>query len=143
MNVSEIARELRTTTDTVRYYTRLGLLSPNKSLNGYRFYSAKQKSRLKFILSARQLGFAVADITVILQEADEGKTACPLVREIINKRLTETEKQFQQMLQLRDSMKIALLRWENIEDKSPTPHMVCHLIEQFGISDNRGRQNDK
>jgi DNA-binding transcriptional MerR regulator len=143
MNVSELATELRTTADTVRYYTRLGLLSPNKASNGYRFYSAKQQSRLKFILSARQLGFAVEDISVILQEADDGKTACPVVREIIKQRLAETEKRFQQMLELRDKMQAALVQWEKIEDKSPTPHMVCHLIEQFGMSDNGGTKNEQ
>ena len=78
MKVREIASALATTPDTVRYYTRLQLITPAKSDNGYKFYSTKDASRLRFILSARHLGFSVEDIKQILREADNGKTACPL-----------------------------------------------------------------
>jgi DNA-binding transcriptional MerR regulator len=58
MKVSNLAKALNTTADTVRYYTKIGLLHPQKSqLNGYMFYNAKQQQRLSFILTARHLGF--------------------------------------------------------------------------------------
>ncbi|WP_458733404.1 MerR family DNA-binding protein, partial [Alteromonas macleodii] len=104
MKVREIASALATTPDTVRYYTRLQLITPAKSDNGYKFYSTKDASRLRFILSARHLGFSVEDIKQILREADNGKTACPLVRTLIARRLAETERQFKAMLLLRQNM---------------------------------------
>lgn len=134
MTVNEIATLLATTADTVRYYTRLGLVTPGKSDNGYKFYSNSDQSRLRFILSARQLGFSVKDIKQILQEADHGKSACPMVRKLIKARLDETEKQFQEMLQLRKRMKRALKQWDVMEDKAPTSYMVCHLIENVNSS---------
>jgi DNA-binding transcriptional MerR regulator len=68
------------------------LLSPKKSgLNGYKTYSSKSFQRLKFILSARQLGFSVRDIEQILDHADQGTTACPMVRNLQEQRLQETE----------------------------------------------------
>lgn len=134
MKVTELAKSLGTTPDTVRYYTRLELLNPDKSVNGYKYYSAKEASRLKFILSARQLGFSVSDIKQILSEAEQGNSACPLVRKLIQDRLDETEKQFQAMLRLRKNMASALKQWESMADKAPTPHMVCHLIDSFEYS---------
>ena len=131
MKVAELAKSLGTTADTVRYYTRLELLKPAKSVNGYKLYSNKEVSRLKFILSARNLGFSVADIKQILNESEDGKSACPLVRSLIKERLEETEKQFQAMLALRGKMSSALSQWEEMEDKAPTANMVCHLIENF------------
>ncbi|CAM3732148.1 MULTISPECIES: MerR family transcriptional regulator [Pseudoalteromonas] len=131
MKVAELAKSLGTTADTVRYYTRLGLLKPAKSVNGYKSYSNKEVSRLKFILSARNLGFSVADIKEIINESEDGKSACPLVRSLIKERLEETEKQFQAMLALRGKMSSALSQWEEMEDKAPTANMVCHLIENF------------
>ncbi|MBB1351802.1 MULTISPECIES: MerR family transcriptional regulator [unclassified Pseudoalteromonas] len=131
MKVAELAKSLGTTADTVRYYSRLGLLKPAKSVNGYKLYSNKEVSRLKFILSARNLGFSVADIKQILNESEDGKSACPLVRSLIKERLEETEKQFQAMLALRGKMSSALSQWEEMEDKAPTANMVCHLIENF------------
>ena len=52
MKVTELAKEFGTTPDTVRYYTRLKLLNPTKSENGYKYYPPTEISRLKFILSA-------------------------------------------------------------------------------------------
>ena len=130
MKVSELAEDLKVTPDTVRYYTRIGLLSPVKSkTNGYKHYGKNELHRLRFILSARQLGFSVKDIDQILMEAAKGKTACPLVRDLLEKRLRETELLFQQTLALRTRMHSALRDWQNKPDQAPTGHMVCHLIE--------------
>lgn len=143
MKVSELASTFGTTVDTVRYYTRLKMLNPIKSENGYKYYPPSETSRFKFILSARQLGFSVSDIQSIIDEASHGKPACPLVRSLIKERLAETEKQFQAMLVLRKKMKNALLQWETKEDKAPTSTMVCHLIDSFELAADKGGSNDK
>ena len=87
--------------------------------------------KLNFILSARHLGFSVKDIKSIFTESDKGQTGCPLVREIIEKRLEDTELQFQQMLALRTRMQSAIKNWQNKANKAPTSEMICHLIENF------------
>ncbi|WP_434952687.1 MerR family transcriptional regulator [Shewanella sp. HL-SH4] len=66
MKVNQLANELSITADTVRFYTRIGLLNPNKSpVNGYKIYNGEDKSRMQFILSARKLDFSVDEIKVI------------------------------------------------------------------------------
>ncbi len=130
MRVKELASALNTTPDTVRYYTRVGLISPIKNpQNGYKSYGKTAQQRLKFILSARQLDFSVEEIKEILTEADKGHTTCPLVREIVEQRLAETEKQFQAALRLREKLRSAISDWHTKPDKAPTGHMICHLIE--------------
>ena len=132
MKVIELAKKVNTTVHTVRFYTLKGLLSPSKDLsNGYKHYSQKDSHRLKFILSARELGFSIKDIKEILLEADKGKTACPLVRKIIEERLNETEINFQKTLALRKRMKSAITKWKLKPNLEPTGNMVCHLIEDF------------
>jgi len=132
MKVSELAKMLRITPDTVRFYTRSGLLTPNiNNDNGYKSYDSKDKKRLTFILSARQLGFSVSDITKILAEADQGHTACGLVRQIIEEKLIATEQQFQQTLALRNRLQLAISDWQHKPDQAPTGDMICHLIEDF------------
>lgn len=143
MKVSELANTFGTTVDTVRYYTRLKMLNPIKSENGYKYYPPSETSRFKFILSARQLGFSVSDIQSIIDEANKGKAACPLVRTLIKERLAETEKQFQAMLVLRKNMKDALMQWEIKEDIAPTSTMVCHLIDSLELVTGEGDSNDK
>ena len=53
MKVSELAKILSVTSDTVRFYTREGLLKPVKSEdNGYKQYGRKELNRLRFIESS-------------------------------------------------------------------------------------------
>lgn len=132
MRVSELAKKLGATSDTVRFYTRIEYLAPKKNkINGYKEYGEKEMHRLRFIMSARQLGFSVDDIGEIINEAEKGRRACPLVRKLIVQRLEETEKGFAETIALRDRMKSAVKAWEKKPDMDPTGDMICHLIEEF------------
>jgi|TARA_R110001599_G_C12233876_1_gene658246 DNA-binding transcriptional MerR regulator len=62
MRVNQVAKLLNVTPDTIRFYTRNKILQPRSESTGYRDYSEKEVNRLMFVLSARQLGFSVADI---------------------------------------------------------------------------------
>lgn len=78
VKVIEMARRLGVTADTVRFYTRIKILKPGKNkTNGYREYSENDYNRLRFVLSARQLGFSVEDIQEILNHADNEEIALP------------------------------------------------------------------
>jgi len=132
LKVKQLAQTLEVSPDTVRYYTRIGFLTPVTShSNGYKKYRDADIERLRFILGARHLGFSVKDIKKIMAEADKGNSACPLVRELISRRMEETEKRFEDTLALRNKMKAALKQWASKPDKVPTGNMVCHLIEDF------------
>jgi DNA-binding transcriptional MerR regulator len=56
----------------LRYYDEVGLLKTSKidNFTKYRYYSAKQIKRLNLIVSLRDMGFNIADITLAL-EADK------------------------------------------------------------------------
>ena len=132
MRVNQLASNLGVTPDTVRFYTREGFLKPLKSPeNGYKEYGEKDRVRLRFIVSARQLGFTVSDIGQILTEAEKGGAACPTVRRLIEIRLEDVERQFQDMAALRQRMKSAIEEWDSKPDRAPTGQMICHLIENF------------
>tara|TARA_R110000772_G_scaffold30735_1_gene76317 strand:- start:209 stop:619 length:411 start_codon:yes stop_codon:yes gene_type:complete len=136
MRVKRLSEILGVTVDTVRYYTRIGYLNPGKnSANGYKDYEEKDLKRLRFILSARQLGFSVEDVGKIIGVAEKGESPCPLVRRLLDQRLHQTEKQFLQTVTLRKRMQEAITEWENKPDNIPDGHMVCQLIEDFMDND--------
>ncbi|MCE2593904.1 MerR family transcriptional regulator [Motilimonas cestriensis] len=135
MKVTQLARHLNVTPDTVRYYTRIKLLRPKKSPeNGYKNYPTSEINRLHFIVCARDLGFSVEDIQEILAESDAGHSACPRVRDLIELRLQETQVRLQHMQQQYDRMKLAVSSWHDKPDMAPTDDMICHLIEKFGMA---------
>jgi len=135
MRVAQLARELSVSADTVRYYTRIGLIKPMRnSNNNYKEYREQDRKRLQFILSARNLGFTLNDIKEIIREASKGKMACPLVRQILEQRLKETEQSFNEQRALRKHMKNAMKDWKNKSNQEPTGHEICYLIEGFNES---------
>jgi len=132
MLVNELAKKASVTADTVRFYTRIGLLNPVKNPdNGYKEYSVKEYKRLTFILAARHIGFTVEDVTQILSEADDEKSPCCTARRLIEQRLEESEARIKEMLLLRQRMKSALEQWSTQPDQLPSSPTVCHLIENF------------
>lgn len=132
MTAAVLAKRARTPIYTVRYYTRIGLLKPSRDMrNGYKVYKQSDKDRLKFINSAKELGFTLAEIEEILDHAVDGDSPCPMVREIVEKRIKENKEKIRQMKKLQTRLENAANKWQSMPDSSPDGHSVCHLIESF------------
>ena len=135
MNVSEVARRVGVTPHTVRYYARLGLLKPQRDLRSrYKKFTEPYVARLEFILRARSLGFTLSEIGEIFRRSARRQAPCPMVREIIRRRIEETTGRLDAVLALRERMKRALALWETMPDQVPDGHAICALIEAAGGS---------
>ena len=131
MYVKQLAKLMDVTPETVRYYSRVGLLKPVRSeTNGYQEYTQQDTQRLKFIISARQLGFSIKDIQQIITQSEQGNCPCPLTRKLITERLAQTEALFQETLKLRNRMHAAIAQWETSPDGASSSD-ICSLIESF------------
>jgi DNA-binding transcriptional MerR regulator len=122
---------------TVRHYTRIGLLKPiRNSNNGYKIYQPSDTTRLRFIVAAKSLGFTLHEIAEILDEAIHGNSPCPLVREIIERRIEENRRKIEEMKKLQKKMENALKDWKQMENSMPNGDSVCHLIESVAEIEN-------
>jgi len=80
-SVAEFAEFSRTTRDTLLYYDKIGLLSPElRGENRYRFYSSGQLSVVNLIRTFQALGMTLADIVLLKEKRTP---------EIINKHLEQ------------------------------------------------------
>ncbi|QFU00370.1 HTH-type transcriptional regulator ZntR [Halomonas sp. THAF5a] len=132
MKVSEIARQAGVTAETVRHYTREGLLRPERHPeNGYQLFDQRELERLRFIQRARTLGFGVAEIRDILEHADHGDSPCPMVRDLLASRLPQIRAHIAELEALATRMEQALAAWEEMPDGTPDGHSLCRLIESF------------
>lgn len=69
MLTTEIARAAGVTAETVRFYTRKGLLYAERDPNnGYKIYQQSAVNRLKFISHARAIGFSLSQIQEIIDK---------------------------------------------------------------------------
>ncbi|HLI57090.1 MAG TPA: MerR family transcriptional regulator [Actinomycetota bacterium] len=63
LRISELAARAGVPTSTLRYYERIGLLSPDaRGSNGYRRYGDRAVERLAFIGRAKRLGLPLEDV---------------------------------------------------------------------------------
>lgn len=133
MQVKELSNQTGITCDAIRYYTRIGLLKPSRSeSNGYNLYNKTDLVHLKFISCAKDLGFSLHEISDILNHAHHNTSPCPLVRETLANRIQDNRKKLDELIQLQTRMETALLKWNDMPDKLPDGHSVCHLIESAG-----------
>jgi len=132
MRVNQLAEKVGVTPDTVRYYTRIEMIFPTKSIeNGYKNYSTGDEKRLVFILKARHLGFSVREIKDIIAMSKTGKSPCCKVREVVQKHLDEAKLKIAELHQLSSHMQRALDTWQSMPDSMPDGNSVCDLIEMW------------
>ncbi|MDO6427547.1 MerR family DNA-binding protein [Thalassotalea sp. 1_MG-2023] len=132
MRVKQLATRNNINIDTVKYYTRIGLLTPTTNpVNNYKDYNFADEQRLQFIVQAKSLGFSLHDIKLIIEQSTQGQSPCQKVREIMQQRLTEIKHKIDAMQQTYYTMKEATKHWQQLPDCVPTGNHVCHLIESF------------
>ncbi|MCF6305814.1 MAG: Cu(I)-responsive transcriptional regulator [Rhodobacteraceae bacterium] len=66
MNIGNAAVESGLPAKTIRYYEEIGLVSPDRSDNGYRDFSQDHLHKLSFVQRARSLGFTVEECRALL-----------------------------------------------------------------------------
>ena len=136
MIVSELARTSGVTPHAVRYYSRIGLLRPNKDLwNKYRRFSRDDVRRLAFIKKAQRLGLTLDEITQLVDACEQRAPTCPNVRAIVVRRIADTEAEIRSQSELLGRMRRALDAWEVLPDGVPDGETVCRLIESFADDD--------
>ena len=71
MTIGDLAATAGVGIDTVRYYERRGLLpEPPRTTSGYRQYTDDDVARLQHVLRAKALGFTLAEIRELADDAD-------------------------------------------------------------------------
>ena len=132
LTVSQLAARCDVTPETVRYYTRAGLLQPKRHPdNGYKLFDIGNIQKLRFIRRAKLLGYTLAEIEQIFHHSKRGDSPCPMVRDFIQHRIETNKAKVIELTALQKRMEAALREWKNKADSMPDGHSICHLIESF------------
>ncbi|WP_406069523.1 MerR family transcriptional regulator [Micromonospora sp. NBC_01638] len=62
MRIGELAAQAGITTDTIRFYEKVGLVAGGRLSNGYRDFPPETVAWLHYIRTAQTLGFSLAEI---------------------------------------------------------------------------------
>lgn len=135
LTVRRLAQQGGVTVQVVRNYLRRGLLRASIHTDaGYQLFAPSEVRRLHVIRTAQLSGFTLAESKRILRRSRQRKSSCPLVRDIIDRRLDETREQLEHLLALQRRMAGAAAHCATLPDSVPTGNDVCALIEAIAAS---------
>lgn len=133
MQVGQFAARAGLSPHTVRYYVRRGLLHPVRDgSNGYYGFASCDLRTLLFIRRAQSLGFTLDEIAAVLDMSHRQQSPCPMVRDIVRRRLDEFQVRLDELTETCRRMQTALARWHCMPDSVPTGDEICRLIEAIG-----------
>lgn len=117
-SIGELAKELKISTRTIRYYEEREMLKPERSGGGQRIYTRKDRGRLKLILRAKQAGLDLEEAKEVLDlydilpreqaEPAQAKRMLELIQQRlndINLRMAELQEMRQLLLSMEDGMR--------------------------------------
>lgn len=128
ITIGKLAKACDVRVDTVRYYERVGLLSPlERSDAGYRIYDPSGIDQLRFIRRAQTLGFTLEEIKELLELADRPEADCANIRDYALVKISEVEQRINDLNKIKNSLD-ELAAFCPGEGK---PLTECNILQHF------------
>ena len=101
LTIGELARRAGVKVPTIRYYEGMGLLRPIERTTGnQRRYDRSGLDRLRFIKHARDLGFSLENIRLMLSLQDQPEQSCAKAADIATAQRAQTGRKIAQLMAL-------------------------------------------
>ena len=113
MLIGEFAHAVGTSKDTVRFYTRLGLLRAGQRSAGqrqYATYAEAEAERFTFIEQCKALGFTLQEIGQALRERDEGSLTALRQQALLEEKLRSIEERIESLRHAEERLRAKLQR---------------------------------
>jgi MerR family copper efflux transcriptional regulator len=108
MNISQLAKTIGVSTDTVRYYEKQGLLQPpTRQSNGYRSYTPSHLEAMRFVRGAQSLGFSLTEIRLILPQFAGGQFGRADIEQQLQTKMAQIDAHIRQLQTLKKELNAA------------------------------------
>ena len=135
LTIGEAARVSGIKVPTIRFYEDRGLLpAPPRTDGNRRLYDPATVARLTFIRHARDLGFALEDITELLDLQDQPHQACTAADSLARRHLRAVESRIAALEALRGELR------RMTEECDGASVETCRVIES--LADHRHCRSD-
>lgn len=143
IQIKDVSLRSGVPTKTIRYYEEIGLLPPPKrSENNYRLYNDEDIERLRFIKSARALGFHLLEIAQILSVQDRNEPPCSHVMDILQHHMNEIDDRIRELENLRQDLSRLFEAGKNLPQDVKMQTCICHLIRLKDVKGDRNETED-
>lgn len=128
LTTGEVARKANVGLETIRFYEREGLIeSPARHPSGYRAYPPETVARVRFIRTAKDLGFSLKEIRELLSLRVDPVRSCEEMRTISESKITDIDERIRALQRIRRTLRKLVVACEK---KEPTSE--CPILESLG-----------
>ena len=107
MTRGQLARHCGLGIEAIRFYEKRGLLPPpRRSASGYRHYDDTAVARLTFIQRAKELGFGLGEIKLLLALHEDSHTERAKVKGIAGEKLAEIDQKINDLKRIREALSV-------------------------------------
>jgi len=126
LTIGQLAKAAEVNVETIRYYQRIGLMrTPTKPLGEIRRYHHNDLSRLRFIRRAKELGFSLKDIHLLLQLDEQ---SCDEVRSIAKQKLADVRERMLGLESMAKALEAMIRQCESSDQKAcPIIDSLCEI----------------
>jgi DNA-binding transcriptional MerR regulator len=105
LTIGRLAELTGVTTDTLRYYEKMGLIkSASRSESGYRLYDAGMVRVIRFIRGAKALNFSLREIRRLLTYTINDQPRCMVALKHVEKKIMEAEGKIREFREIREAL---------------------------------------
>ena len=130
---------------TVRYYERQGLLQAARSSGGHRLFPPGELDRLNFIISLREAGWSLDEITALLSirtRASDDRAACAELEQVVSTQIDRLEQKISILTKLqadlRATHRLLAICTDCTEKTEKTTPSACHSCARLPESQPSG-----
>ena len=106
LTIGQVAKRSGIGLETVRFYERKGLIEePPRTDSGYRQYPEEAVGRIRFIRRAKELGFALKEISELLSLRVDPDTTCVDVRKQTEFKISDVEEKIRALRRIKTALK--------------------------------------
>ena len=105
MQIGEAARRAGLTVTTVRYYAKIGMITPRQDPDtGYRDYGEDDVAKLQFVGKARRFDFSVEECRELLGLYEDRNRPSREVKALTLKKIAEIDRRLEELRSLKDEL---------------------------------------
>ena len=128
LTIGQVAKAAHVGLETIRFYEREGLIeSPPRRPSGYRAYPPETVTRVRFIRTAKDLGFSLKEIGELLSLRVDPVGSCAEIRTVAEGKITDIDQRIRTLQRMRRTLRQLVAA---CEARQPTSE--CPILESLG-----------
>lgn len=114
MKIAEVSEKYGISTDTLRYYERIGLIQPvSRNKGGIRDYGEIELKRIEFIKCMRRAGLPIEVLSEYIRLVEEGDSTTEVRKQILKEQREKLIARMVEMQQTLDLLDYKISFYEN------------------------------